>query len=485
MLASSAAGVTVVGIDNGYGAACAASPGCCRDPRRLHQRVGRRRRRHAPRRADRRRRRPRAVGATLGGLGVDGWAYVRAGAARRHRGDVGQRRHRPPTTTATTTTTTTAPAGQGDRRAARRRRPPRPGAGHRPAVFDALAEAEGAVHGIDPADVEFHEVGAARRHRRRRRRRRRAALPRHRPHRRLAVAMGHGTTRSAHGVLPNPPPAVARLLAQRAVPSSASTRRWSWRRRPASPSSSPSPSSFGPLPAMTVERVGYGAGTADPAGPPERRAGHRRHRGRASADAGARARGRRSSRSTSTTSPARCSPTRSPPLLAAGAHDAWATPIVMKKGRPAHTVARARRSRRRRAAGRRAARRDRQPRRPGARRVERWPQRRAESPSTSTATRCGSSRPGTGPSPSTTTPSPPPPRSAGRCATSCGRPKRPPSALSPDNSVRPWDRSRSVISAGACRAAPTCCATSASSSATATGPRSSAPTASASRRCCG
>ncbi len=82
------------------------------------------------------------------------------------------------------------------------------------------------------------------------------------------IGMGHGTTRSAHGVLPNPPPAVARLLAQRAVPVVGVD----------TPMELATPTgvailvaladSFGPLPAMTVEATGYGAGTADPAGRP-------------------------------------------------------------------------------------------------------------------------------------------------------------------------------------------------------------------------
>jgi uncharacterized protein (DUF111 family) len=96
--------------------------------------------------------------------------------------------------------------------------------------------------------------------------------------------------------------------------------------------------SFGPLPEMSVDAVGYGAGHADPPGRPN-------------------------VIQVLVGTPAAVSATPRPgraavtlevnvddvtgevlahtvaALLAAGAHDAWATPIVMKKGRPAHTVA--------------------------------------------------------------------------------------------------------------------------------------------------
>src|SRR6185436_10900276 len=80
------------------------------------------------------------------------------------------------------------------------------------AVFERLATVEGAIHGIDPADVELHEVGAldsiidvvgvC------------AALEslgiaeiRCSP-----IALGSGTVRSAHGLIPNPAPATLALL---------------------------------------------------------------------------------------------------------------------------------------------------------------------------------------------------------------------------------------------------------------------------------
>ena len=80
------------------------------------------------------------------------------------------------------------------------------------AVFERLAAVEGAIHGIDPSDVELHEVGAldsiidvvgvC------------AALEslgvgdiRCSP-----IAVGTGTVRSAHGLLPNPAPATVGLL---------------------------------------------------------------------------------------------------------------------------------------------------------------------------------------------------------------------------------------------------------------------------------
>jgi uncharacterized protein (TIGR00299 family) protein len=85
------------------------------------------------------------------------------------------------------------------------------------AIFTRLAEAEGRVHGVPPETVEFHEVGAAD-----------AivdvvgaalgltylgvdavyAAP---------LPLGRGQTRSAHGPLPIPPPAVVELLRGRPV----------------------------------------------------------------------------------------------------------------------------------------------------------------------------------------------------------------------------------------------------------------------------
>jgi uncharacterized protein (TIGR00299 family) protein len=205
-------------------------------------------------------------------------------------------------------------------------------------IFDTLAAAEGAVHGIDPAEVELHEVGAldaivdvvgiA------------TALHDLGIERVVAspIAMGHGTTRSAHGLLPNPPPAVARLLASRDVPISGVD----------TPMELATPTGvavlvalaerFGPLPDMTVERVGYGAGTADPAGRPNV---VQVVVGTLVEPSATPAPGREAVQlevNVDDVTGEVLAHTIAA-LLDAGAHDAWATPIVMKKGRPAHTVA--------------------------------------------------------------------------------------------------------------------------------------------------
>ncbi|MFZ8877519.1 MAG: nickel insertion protein, partial [Ilumatobacteraceae bacterium] len=81
------------------------------------------------------------------------------------------------------------------------------------AVYSRLAEVEGAIHGIDPDEVELHEVGAddsivdvvgvcAALHA--------LGVDRvcHGP-----IAVGHGTVETRHGTLANPVPAVSELLA--------------------------------------------------------------------------------------------------------------------------------------------------------------------------------------------------------------------------------------------------------------------------------
>ena len=168
------------------------------------------------------------VAATIAGLGVDGYALT---FERVQRGGIA----------ATWANVVVArPLARRRRRAPARPRTHHDHVPHRPAkvirellteadlpepvrrmaldVFAVLAEAEGAVHGIDPDAVEFHEVGSldaivdvvgvA------------AALHTLGIERVVAgpVGCGHGTIRAAHGDLPNPPPAVARLLASRAIP---------------------------------------------------------------------------------------------------------------------------------------------------------------------------------------------------------------------------------------------------------------------------
>ena len=205
-------------------------------------------------------------------------------------------------------------------------------------VFAVLAEAEGAVHGIDAADVELHEVGAldaivdvvgvA------------AALHSLGIEQIVAspIAMGHGMVRAAHGELPNPPPAVARLLAQRQVPVIGVETSMELATPTGVAVLVALAERFGALPAMSVEGVGYGAGAADPPGRPNV---VQVLLGTATAPSRTPRPGRTAVQLEvnvdDVTGEVLAHTIAS--LVAAGAHDAWATPIVMKKGRPAHTVA--------------------------------------------------------------------------------------------------------------------------------------------------
>ncbi|MEU4560161.1 nickel pincer cofactor biosynthesis protein LarC [Actinoplanes sp. NPDC023936] len=207
-------------------------------------------------------------------------------------------------------------------------------------VFARLAHAEAAVHGVDPADVHFHEVGA------------------------LdaiadvvgvcaaidalgvtgvsagAVSLGSGTVRSAHGLLPVPAPAVAELSRGWQV-SSGGTASHGTGSHGSGELATPTgmallrtlATTCEDLPALTLSAVGVGAGTRDTPGRPNV----------VRALLGQRA----------ATPPDTCvlleanvddlDPRLWPgvltALLDAGADDAWLTPILMKKGRPAHTLA--------------------------------------------------------------------------------------------------------------------------------------------------
>ena len=201
-------------------------------------------------------------------------------------------------------------------------------------AFSALAEAEGRLHRRPVSQVHFHEVGG---------------------HDTIvdivgtaaalevlgidavaasAVTTGTGVVRTSHGFLPNPAPAVVELLngiptvgrdvnVELTTPTGAAIlRAWG--------------SEFGPLPMMTIESTGYGAGSHELEGVPNctqvvigaaRRTtsslpGHPLTVLETNLDD---ATGETLAHAMSS-------------ILEAGALDAWVSAVVMKKGRPGHLL---------------------------------------------------------------------------------------------------------------------------------------------------
>jgi uncharacterized protein (TIGR00299 family) protein len=197
------------------------------------------------------------------------------------------------------------------------------------AVFGRLAEAEGAIHGVDPDDVHFHELGAA------------DTLvdvvgavtlldclgvsrvvcsP---------LPMGRGVVDAAHGKLPLPAPATAALLvglpvfgvdveAELVTPTGAAL-------------AGTLAAEWGPMPAMTLTGIGYGAGTMELA--------QRANLVRVLVGADGEGRGSGLHEvALLETNLDDLSPELIPDAIercfAAGALDVWTAPVGMKKGRP-------------------------------------------------------------------------------------------------------------------------------------------------------
>ena len=216
-------------------------------------------------------------------------------------------------------------------------------------VFARLADAEGRVHGMPAEEVHFHEVGAL------------DAIAdvvgacagvAHLGLERLVVSgvsVGGGTVSTEHGRLPVPPPAVVELL--RGVPSSGGPVALELCTPTGAALLTALADDWGHQPAMAVTRVGVGAGHHDPAGHanvlrllvgeptsmPGSTAAHTPPATTGSTeprDAG----GPRLFETNVDDLDPRIWPVVIADLLEAGASDAWLTPILMKKGRPAHTL---------------------------------------------------------------------------------------------------------------------------------------------------
>ena len=194
-------------------------------------------------------------------------------------------------------------------------------------IFGKIGEAEAAAHGIDIRKVHFHEVGAV------------DSIvdivgaavgldllgvdrfessP---------VPPGRGSVKAAHGRMPLPAPATATLLKN--IPMAESTGDFEQTTPTGAAILATVAESFGPVPPMTVEAIGLGAGTKDPEGVANIL---RLFVGTAASTPGG---DRVTVLETNLDDlPGEVVGYTTTQLLAAGALDAFVTPILMKKNRP-------------------------------------------------------------------------------------------------------------------------------------------------------
>ena len=196
-------------------------------------------------------------------------------------------------------------------------------------VFHRLAVAEGKVHGKDPEEVSFHEVGAvdsivdivgcvAGLERLGIERLSCSPLP-----------LGGGTVRCRHGQIPIPAPATAELLV--GVPTVPGEERRELVTPTGAALATTLATGFGPMPAMTVEAVGYGLGKVRGHGLPN---ALRLFVGSASVEGEVPQDVSLVLEANIDDMPGELFGPLLQQLLDAGAQDAYYTPVQMKKGRP-------------------------------------------------------------------------------------------------------------------------------------------------------
>ncbi|GAA1562221.1 nickel pincer cofactor biosynthesis protein LarC [Kribbella sancticallisti] len=199
-------------------------------------------------------------------------------------------------------------------------------------TFARLARAEAAAHGVEPDDVHFHEVGAL------------DAIADIVGVAAASVALeldrvvvstislgGGRQVRGQHGGIPVPGPAVLALLAEADAPVVGGTAPYEMTTPTGAALLASLADEFGLLPPMRIQQTGIGAGGRDPLEVPNIVrvvVGDSIERP--------------SSELVYETNVDDLDPRIWPQVLArlmeAGAADAWLTPILMKKGRPAHTL---------------------------------------------------------------------------------------------------------------------------------------------------